>query len=66
LGPIARIILEVDINSSIKLCLAKIALNQPQLALAVWLSGNAWASINVVALRQTRLVPGCMHDRLGM
>jgi len=25
---------------------------------AVWLSGNALASINVVALRQTRLVPG--------
>jgi len=30
--------------------------------MAVWLSGNALASINVVALRQTRLVPGC--DRL--
>ena len=30
-----------------------------QLALlAVWLSGNALASINVVALRQTRLVLG--------
>jgi len=26
--------------------------------LAVWLSGNTLASINVVALRQTRLVPG--------
>jgi len=26
--------------------------------LAVWLSGNAFASINVVALRQTQLVPG--------
>ena len=26
--------------------------------LAVWLSGNALASINVVPLRQTRLVPG--------
>jgi len=26
--------------------------------MAVWLSGNALASINVVALRQTRLVPG--------
>jgi len=26
--------------------------------LAVWLSGNALASIKVVALRQTRLVPG--------
>jgi len=25
---------------------------------AVWLNGNALASINVVALRQTRLVPG--------
>ena len=25
---------------------------------AVWLSGNALASINAVALRQTRLVPG--------
>jgi len=24
----------------------------------VWLSGNALATINVVALRQTRLVPG--------
>ena len=28
------------------------------LRLAVWLSGNALASINVVALRQTRLVLG--------
>ena len=28
------------------------------LILAVWLSSNALASINVVALRQTRLVPG--------
>ena len=26
--------------------------------LAVWRNGNALASINVVALRQTRLVPG--------
>jgi len=26
--------------------------------LAVWLSGNALALINVVALRHTRLVPG--------
>ena len=26
--------------------------------MAVWLSGNAFASINVVALRQTRLVSG--------
>jgi len=26
--------------------------------LAVWLSGNALGSIDVVALRQTRLVPG--------
>jgi len=30
----------------------------PLLLLAVWLSGNALVSINVVALRQTRLVPG--------
>jgi len=30
----------------------------PNLWLAVWLSGNALASINVVALRQTRLVLG--------
>jgi len=29
-----------------------------RLGLAVWLSGNALASINVVALRQTRLVLG--------
>jgi len=27
-------------------------------SLAVWLSGNALASINIVVLRQTRLVPG--------
>jgi len=27
---------------------------------AVWLSGNALALINVVALRQTRLVLGCV------
>jgi len=26
--------------------------------LTVWLSGNTLASINVVALRQSRLVPG--------
>jgi len=26
--------------------------------LAVWLSGNVLSSINVVVLRQTRLVPG--------
>ena len=26
--------------------------------LAVWLNGNALASINIVVLRQTRLVPG--------
>ena len=31
---------------------------EQQIALAVWLSGNALASINVVALRQTRLVLG--------
>jgi len=30
------------------------------MGLAVWLSGNALASINVIALRQTRLVPGWM------
>jgi len=41
------------------------------LRLAVWLSGNALASINVVVLRQTRLVPGwvtvCGHiNDLGM
>ena len=30
----------------------------PTWCLVVWLSGNALASINVVALRQTRLVPG--------
>jgi len=39
--------------------------------LAVWLSGNALASINVVALRQTRLVPRWVTvcgrvDHLGM
>ena len=28
--------------------------------LVVWLTGNALASINVVALRQTRLVPGAV------
>ena len=31
---------------------------QENKTLAVWLSGNALASINVVALRQTRLVLG--------
>jgi len=30
--------------------------------LAVWLSGNTLASINVVALRQTRLVLGWVTD----
>jgi len=37
-------------NRDIRLCYT--------LRLAVWLSGNALASINVVALRQTGLVPG--------
>jgi len=32
--------------------------NCSNLWLAVWLSGNALTSINVVTLRQTRLVPG--------
>ena len=32
--------------------------NKSLIWLAVWLSGNALASINVVALRQTRLVLG--------
>jgi len=32
--------------------------NNTSTGLVVWLSGNALASINVVALRQTRLVPG--------
>jgi len=37
----------------------------------VWLSGNALASINVVALRQSQLVPGWVTicgrvDHLGM
>jgi len=32
--------------------------NSLQFGLSVWLSGNALASINVVALRQTWLVPG--------
>ena len=35
-----------------------INLNEIRQALAVWLSGNALASINVAALRQTWLVPG--------
>ena len=43
-------------------CVASHSREMQQLArLAVWLSGtgiNALASINVVALRQTRLVPG--------
>jgi len=39
--------------------------------MAVWLSGNAFTSINVVALRQTRLVPGWVTisgrvNRLGI
>ena len=39
--------------------------------LVVWLSGNALASINVVALRQSQLVPGWVTicgrvDHLGM
>ena len=38
-------------------------LAQNYLWLAVWLSGNALASINVVALRQTRLVPGWVTVR---
>jgi len=33
-------------------------INKNGKGLAVWLSGNALASINVVALRQTRLVLG--------
>jgi len=46
-------------------------MNCTEAALAVWLSGNTLASINVVALRQTRLVPGWVTicgwvNRLGM
>jgi len=46
-------------------------LDRQKVGLAVWLSGNALASINVVALRQTRLVPGWVTvcgrvNRLGM
>jgi len=37
---------------------ALLALYYYIIRLAVWLSGNALASINVVALRQTRLVLG--------
>ena len=36
---------------------SNIAINTA-IGLAVWLGGNALASINVVALRQTRSVPG--------
>ena len=36
----------------------KLQSNGPLYWLAVWLSGNTLASINVVALRQTRLVLG--------
>jgi len=36
----------------------KVFTDVDQTWLAVWLSGNALASINVVALRQTRLVLG--------
>jgi len=39
-------------------CLAPFNLADPVRRLAVWLSGSALASINVVALRQTRLVLG--------
>ena len=39
--------------------------------MAVWLSGNSLASIKVVVLRQTRLIPGwvtvCGHvNHIGM
>jgi len=34
--------------------------------LAVWLSDNTLASINVVALRQTRLVPGWVTGRVNL
>ena len=37
-------------------------LYKQEILLAVWLSGNALASINVVALRQTRLVLGWVTD----
>jgi len=40
-------------------------MNCTEAALAVWLSGNTLASINVVALRQTRLVPGSDHLWMG-
>ena len=38
--------------------LIDIYINTLHVVLAVWLSGNTLASINVVALRQTRLVLG--------
>jgi len=44
------------INNNLKMTLSE--MGSRYLRLAVWLSGNALASINVVALRQTRLVLG--------
>jgi len=49
--------------------LSKIVISDRKLA--VWLSGNTLASINVVALRQTWLVPGSVTiygqvNHLGM
>ena len=40
-------------------------LYKQEILLAVWLSGNALASINVVALRQTRLVSGWVSAVCG-
>jgi len=44
------------INNNLKMTLSE--MGSRYLQLAVWLSGNALDSINVVALRQTRLVLG--------
>ena len=47
---------DVNLSCAERLTLKHNAL--PAFWLAVWLSGNALASINAVALHQTRLVPG--------
>jgi len=56
---------------SITCYLRFVIIDQAANHLMVWLSGNALASINVVALHQTRLVPGWMTvcgrvNHLGM
>jgi len=56
-GRSVNIFLGSDISETVHCTFVK-SLQDGYVTVAVWLSGNTLASINVVALRQTRLVLG--------